>query len=270
MRKLKRTLLPLLLVLAMLLLSVPSFAAYSPTGKRFKSVSFATNQYAYTYNGRARGPRVDKVVVKDQNGDVVPSKYYTVTYNKRKKNININANTKKNPKYTVEVTAVPPFVNNNKQAKREYTIEKAVPLASFYYVVKKDGMDKTKQISQLVFEKKVSYAKVKKLKAGASIKVGRIAPYRRASGDPNHPGDAYKGLFDYNPRNAAGNLELSVTFTVKKADKKYLIVDKNGNVSVKKGIKKGKHIITANLKGKTRADTNNYKTRTIYFTVNVA
>lgn len=74
MHKLRKRLLPLLLVIAMLLMSGSTFAAASPTPKNNLHVKVIEKKF---YTGRRTRP---KHIVYDDYGNVVPKKYYTPKY----------------------------------------------------------------------------------------------------------------------------------------------------------------------------------------------
>ena len=73
MHKLKKALLPVIMVIAMLVMSVSASAASSPTAKKLGKVT--VSPASYTYNAYDRTP---KVTVKDADGKSVAGKYYTV------------------------------------------------------------------------------------------------------------------------------------------------------------------------------------------------
>lgn len=108
MHKLKKTLLPLLLVIAMLLMSVSSFAASSPTAKKFKSAKI--EPVSVVYNGLER--ELSSIKITDANGKTVNKKYYTVSYKNNKK-----AGTAK-----VTITAKAPYTG---KITKTFTIKKA-------------------------------------------------------------------------------------------------------------------------------------------------
>jgi len=81
MHRMKKTILPLLLALAMALSTVISAsAAKSPTTTALKKVTVAKASYGYT--GKAQKP---KVTVTDKNGKKVAASNYTVSYKANKK-----------------------------------------------------------------------------------------------------------------------------------------------------------------------------------------
>lgn len=108
MHKLKKALLPLVLAIAMLVMSVSAGAANSPTGKPVGKIGSLSTS-SYTYNGESKKP---SVTVYDENGDPVPSEYLTVTY----------SNNKKAGTATVTVTAKAPYTGS---ASKTYTIKRA-------------------------------------------------------------------------------------------------------------------------------------------------
>ena len=94
MNKFCKALVPVVLVIALLVASMPAFAASSPTTKAIGKVTVPD----LTYNAKTRNPTVR---VYDENGKKIAAKYYTVKFNKK---------TLKNAgKYSVTVTAKAPY-----------------------------------------------------------------------------------------------------------------------------------------------------------------
>jgi len=93
MNRFWKGLLPIALVIALLVASIPAFAAPSPTTKAIGSVKVSSA----TYNGKKQTP---KVTVYDTAGNKISSKYYSVKVKGTPK----NAGT-----YKVTVTAKAPY-----------------------------------------------------------------------------------------------------------------------------------------------------------------
>lgn len=236
MHKLKKTLLPLLLVLAMLLMSVTSFAASSPTGKKIKSVSFSPA--STTYNGLKR--TVDKVELKDENGNRINPKYYTITYKNNK-----NAGTA-----TVIFTAKAPYTGT---IKKTFKIKKAAAHAFIVAGRSKPKPDKTTL--------NVKLKDVKKLKKKKQIATIDLFLFRYKKNNKNTYVSTYNGLIGkYSvSKKDAPFIQLSVR---KDKDKKSICCD----VYLKKAVKKKR---TFKITVKVQADGKNYKavTRTVNIVV---
>lgn len=113
MNRIWKVLLPMVLVMALLIASVPAFAAESPTAKAIGKVKVSS----VTYNGVKQSPSIK---VYDTAGKRVSSKYYKVTlYGKR-----IHAGS-----YKVKITAKAPYTGTKttkfviKKAKNPFRIK---------------------------------------------------------------------------------------------------------------------------------------------------
>lgn len=235
MHKLKKTLLPLLLVLAMLLMSVSSFAASSPTGKKIKSVSFSPA--STFYNGLDR--TVDMVELKDENGNRINPKYYKITY----KN-NRNAGTA-----TVIFTAKAPYTGT---IKKTFKIKKAAAHAFIVAGRSKRKPDKTTL--------NVKLKDVKNLKKKKQIATIDLFLFRYKKNNKNKYVYAYNGLIGkYSvSKKDAPFIQLSVR---KSKDRKSIC-----DVYLKKAVKKKR---TFKITVKVKPDGKNYKavTRTVNIVV---
>lgn len=224
MHKLKKTLLPLLLVLAMLLMSVSSFAASSPTGKKIKSVSFSPA--STFYNGLDR--TVDKVELKDENGNRINPKYYKITYK----------NNRKAGTATVIFTAKAPYTGT---IKKTFKIKKAKAHA-FINAGTKRAPDKTSLTLKL--------KDVKKLKKKKQIGVIDLFLFRYKENNKDKYVYAYNGLIGkYSvPKKDAEFIQLSVR---KHKDRKSIC-----DVYLKKAVKKKR---TFTITVKVQDDGKNYQ-----------
>lgn len=254
MQKLRKRLFPLLLAVLMLVMSLPVFAAKSPTAKKIVQVYY--NPKSYVYNGRNRKPTIEKVI--DEDGKVVPPKYYTVKF----------ANNKKQGTADLIVTAKAPYTG---VLTRHYKIEKGYPLASYVY-------NHGKQIEVLQLSRTAIRSKRKYSSYGWS-KIGTIGIYRRArwplNGDHS---DFTKGLFDYDPVNPeTGKKELKITriFVYKKKGSKKIEIKKNQGlfvndkheVFIKKKLPKDEYYFDIYAAGNTAKDKQNFKDKTLHMTL---
>ena len=106
MYRIWKVLLPLVLVMALLVASVPAFAVESPTAKAIGKVKVSSA----TYNGLKQSPTIK---VYDTNGKRVSAKYYKVTlYGKR-----IGAGS-----YKIKITAKAPYTGT---LQTKFVINKA-------------------------------------------------------------------------------------------------------------------------------------------------
>ena len=106
MNRIWKVLLPMVLVMALLIASMPAFAAESPTAKAIAKVKVSSA----TYNGTKQSPSIK---VYDTAGKRVSSKYYTVKLPSKR----IGAGT-----YKIQITAKAPYTGT---LKAKFVIKKA-------------------------------------------------------------------------------------------------------------------------------------------------
>lgn len=106
MYRIWKALLPMVLVMALLIASMPAFAAESPTAKAIGKVKVSST----TYNGTKQSPSIK---VYDTEGKRVSSRYYTVKLPSKR----IGAGT-----YKIQITAKAPYTGT---LKAKFVIKKA-------------------------------------------------------------------------------------------------------------------------------------------------
>lgn len=106
MNRIWKVLLPMVLVMALLIASMPAFAAESPTAKAIGKVKVSST----TYNGKKQSPSIK---VYDTAGKRVSSKYYRVKLPSKR----IGAGT-----YKIQITAKAPYTGT---LKAKFVIKKA-------------------------------------------------------------------------------------------------------------------------------------------------